>query len=199
MDQSTVANAEKIILENNLGEFDLIETPKESKYFEKVHNFVLVSNEVAVAAMAKKAQEFGLQANIVSTELCGEIDKTAEEIFSAQSDNSVALAAGEPRIEVKDKKGKGGRNLHLGLQAMKNIDENSVFISLASDGVDNSDVAGVVIDKNTKDKAQKLGLDIDDYLEHFDSYSFFEQTKDMINTGPTGSNVSDLMILLTKK
>ena len=82
---------------------------------------------------------------------------------------------------------------------MKNIDENSVFISLASDGVDNSDVAGVVIDKNTKDKAQKLGLDIDDYLEHFDSYSFFEQTKDMINTGPTGSNVSDLMILLTKK
>ena len=53
-DETTIADAQKIITENNLGNFDLIETPKEDKYFEKVHNFVLVSNITAVEAMAKK-------------------------------------------------------------------------------------------------------------------------------------------------
>ena len=53
-DETTVADAQKIINENNLGEFNLVETPKEDKYFEKVYNFVLVSNKMAVEAMAKK-------------------------------------------------------------------------------------------------------------------------------------------------
>ena len=97
--------------------------------------------------------------------------------------------------------GQGGRSLHLGVQAvkMKTIDEDSVFISFASDGIDNSDAAGAVVDKNTIAKAEKLNLDIDDYLNRFDSYTFFEKTGDMIITGPTGANVSDLMILLTRK
>ena len=88
----------------------------------------------------------------------------------------------------------------MGLEAikMKLIDENSVFISFASDGMDNSDVAGAIVDKNTIEKAKKFNLDAGDYLEKFDSYDFFQKTGDMIMTGPTGSNVSDLMILLTK-
>jgi len=200
-DKTTIADAGKIITENNLGEFDLIETPKEDKYFEKVHNFVLVSNKTAVEAMAKKVEELGLEAKIISTDLYDEMNKVLEKIFSAQKENSVVLAAGEPSIEVKNKNGKGGRNLHLGLSAIerKLIDENSVFISLASDGLDNSDVAGAVVDKNTIEKAEKLNLDANDYLNRFDSYPFFQKTGNLIMTGPTGANVSDLMILLTKK
>ena len=57
-DESTISDAEKIIKKYNLDKFDLIETPKEDKYFEKVHNFVLVSNKTAIKAMDKKAQEF---------------------------------------------------------------------------------------------------------------------------------------------
>jgi len=68
-DETTVKDAEKIIKENNLGDFNLIETPKEDKYFDNVYNFVLVSNKTAVEAMAKKAQEFSLDVNIISTEL----------------------------------------------------------------------------------------------------------------------------------
>ena len=200
-DESTVEDAKKIIVENNLGEFNLIETPKEDKYFEKVYNFVLVSNETAVKAMEGKVAELGLKAKIISTELYDEVGDALTKIFSAKEDNTVVLAAGEPRIEVKDRGGKGGRNLHMGLKSMqmKLVDHDSVFISLASDGMDNSDVAGAVVDKDTIEKAQKLGLNIDDYLERFDSYNFFQKTGDMINTGPTGANVSDLMILLTKK
>ena len=64
-DESTIADTQKIIDEYNLGEYELIETPKEDKYFEKVHNFVLVSNKTAVEAMDKKAQELGFKTKIV--------------------------------------------------------------------------------------------------------------------------------------
>lgn len=200
-DLSTLEDAQKIITENNLGEFDLVETPKEDKYFEKVYNFVLVSNKTAVEAMAKKAKDLKLDANIISTELYDEIGESIEKIFKSKKDNSVVLAAGEPRVIIKNKEGKGGRNLHMGLEVIKKnlIDDDSLFISFASDGIDNTDVAGAIVDKNTIEKKDKLGLDVDDYLERFDSYDFFQKTGDTVITGPTGANVSDLMILLTKK
>ena len=200
-DKSIIEDAQKIITENNLGEFDLVETSKEDKYFDNVYNFVLVSNKTAVEAMAKKAQEFDLGVNIISTDLYDETEKALEKIFSAKKDNSVVLAAGEPGIVVKEGAGKGGRNFHMALQAVKNkmIDENSVFIPFASDGMDNSDMAGAIVDKNTINKSDKLSLDAGNYLERFDSYEFFQKTGDMIETGLTGANVSDLMILLTKK
>jgi len=200
-DKTTIADAQKIIIENNLGKFDLIETPKEDKYFDNVYNFVLVSNRTAVEAMDKKAQEFNFGVNVMSTDLYDETNKALKKIFSAQKNNSVVLAAGEPCIMIKKEKGKGGRNLHMGLETikMKLIDENSVFVSFASDGMDNSDAAGAIVDKNTIEKSGKLSLDAGDYLNRFDSYTFFQKTGDMIMTGPTGANVSDLMILLTKK
>ena len=199
-DKTTIADAKKIIAENNLGEFDLIETPKEDNYFDNVSNFVLISNKTAVEAMAKKAQEFNLKADVVSTDLYDEIEKALKKIFVAEKENTVVLAAGEPSIVVRKGEGKGGRNLHMGLQAIKNkmIDKDSVFISFASDGMDNSDVAGAIVDKNTIEKIEKLGLNIDDYLDSFNSYSIFQKSRDVIITGPTDANVSDLMILLTK-
>jgi glycerate-2-kinase len=200
-DDSTADDAKKIVLENDLGDFTLVETPKEDKYFEKVHNFVLVSNKIAVEAMVKKGEELGFKTKVVSTELYDETSIALSKIFSAKEDNSVVLAAGEPRIEVIDKGGKGGRNLHMGLLAVRDslVDGDSVFISLASDGIDNSDVAGAVVDKETIQKVEKLGLVAEDYLNRFDSYNFFKQTGDCIITGPTGANVSDLMILVNKK
>jgi len=211
-DDTTVAEVEKIITANNLGKFDLIETPKEDKYFEKVHNFVLVSNKTAVEAMAKTSEELGFKVNIVSTELYDEVDKALEKIFTDVPDVGILqgrsptsgtsiLAAGEPSVTVPKNAGKGGRNLHMGLEAIKMnlITDDSVFISFGSDGMDNSDAAGAIVDKETIEKAMKLGLDVNDYATRFDSYNFFEKTGDIIMTGPTGANVSDLMILLTKK
>ena len=198
-DETTVADAEKIIKKNNLGDFILNETPKDDKYFENVHNLVLVSNKFAIDAMAKKAGGLGLEASIISTELYDEVDKALGKIFGVSS--GVVLAAGEPSVFVPKNAGRGGRNLHMGLEAIKLnlIKDDSVFISFASDGMDNSDVAGAVVDKNTIEKAEKLNLDVNDYSTRFDSYNFFQKTGDLIITGPTGANVSDLMILLKKK
>src|SRR3989338_5951744 len=173
-DATTIEDARRIIRENNLGEFNLIETPKEERYFEKTHNFVLVSNKNAVAAL--------------------------EIIFLAEENDAVALAAGEPSVKVGKRTGRGGRNLHLGLMALarEKVGPGSVFITLASDGLDNSDAAGALIDDQVKELAKKLQLDAQQYLDRFDSYTFLKATGGMIITGPTGANVSDLMILLTK-
>jgi glycerate 2-kinase len=201
-DKTTVNDAEKIIAENNLGDFDLLETPKEDKYFEKVYNFVLVSNRKALEAMEQKSKELGLMTKIVSDEIYDEISVALKRISVVKENNTVVLAAGEPAVEVKDKGGKGGRNLHMGLEMTKMIDkkdfQDSVFVSFASDGMDNSDVAGAIVDKSTLEKSKKLNLNIDDYLTRFDSYDFFQKSGDLIITGETGANVSDLMILLTK-
>ncbi len=200
-DKTTVTDAKKIIAENDFGKFDLTETPKEEKYFDNVHNFVLVSNKTAVEAMSKRAQDFNLGINIISTDLYDEINEALKKIFSSQKENFVVLAAGEPSVVVKEGAGKGGRSLHMALSAIvkKLIDGGSVFIPFASDGMDNSDAAGAIVDKSTIEKSEKIGLDAKDYLERFDSYEFFRKTGDMIMTGPTGANVSDLMILLNKK
>jgi glycerate-2-kinase len=200
-DETTVADAQKIIDEYGLGKYDLIETPKEDKYFEKVHNFVLVSNKMAVETMAQKAKELGFKTDVVSTDLYDEVEESLNRIFNKESDNTVVLAAGEPKLVVKKEGGSGGRQLYMGLEEikMKIVDNDSVFIALASDGMDNSDAAGAIVDKKTFENIEKLGIDVKDYLERFDAYPVFKKSGDMIMTGPTGANVSDLMILLTKK
>lgn len=200
-DQTTVADAQKIIEQYDLGNFDLMETPKEDKYFEKVFNFVLVSNETAVLAMKEKSEKLGFEVNIISSELYDTVDVSLEKIFGAQKDNTIVLAAGEPKLEVSKKGGRGGRNLFMGLKAIASgkISENSVFISFASDGMDNSDAAGAIVDSETIIKIKKLNINIEDGLANFDAYSSFEKTKDLILTGPTGANVSDLMMLFNKK
>jgi len=200
-DITTVSDAQKIITENNLGEFNLIETPKEDKIFEKVHNFVLVSNKIAVDAMDKKAKELGFETKIISTDLYDEVDESLRKLIEQAKDNLVILAAGEPKLVVTKKGGTGGRSLYMSMKAVfdKKVPENSVLIPLASDGMDNSDAAGAIIDKITVEKIEKSELDLADYLDRFDAYPVFQKSGDIIMTGPTGANVSDLMILLTKK
>ena len=200
-DKTTIEDIQKIIKENNLGNFDLFETPKEDKYFEKVHNFVLVSNKTAVKAMEIKAKELGFKTDVVSTELYDDIEDSLHKIFNEEADNTVVLAAGEPKIIVRKAGGTGGRNLYMSLEEikLKMIDNKSVFLALASDGMDNSDAAGAIVDEKTLNDINKFKIDVNDALERFDAYPVFKKSGDMIMTGPTGANVSDLMILLTRK
>lgn len=200
-DETTVSDAQKLVEKHNLGNFSLEETPKDDKYFEKVFNFVLVSNKIAIDSMDKKAKELGFNTDIISTELYDETQEVLNRIFNEKDDDIVVLAAGESQLTVTKKGGSGGRNLHMGLKAidMGLIDENSIFIPLASDGMDNSDAAGAIVDQNTVEKIKKLNLDVRNSLESFDSYPIFQKSGDMIITGPTGANVSDLMILMRNK
>jgi len=199
-DLTTVADAQKIVEKYNLGTFELVETTKEDTFFKNVKNFVLVSNRTALDAMKKKAENLGFAVEIVSSELFDGTDEAVQKIIAARKPGTVILAGGETRVPDGDKtKGSGGRCLFMGLNALDMVGDDSVFIPFASDGIDNSLAAGVIVDRETSAKAKNLGLDKTDYIKHFDSYVFFEKTGDIIFTGPTNANVSDLMILLTHK
>ena len=72
-----------------------------------------------------------------------------------------------------------------------------VALSAGTDGIDgNSPAAGAIADENTISRARSAGLDPNDFLARSDSYNFFEKLNDLIITGPTGTNVRDLRILL---
>ena len=197
-DETTIEDAKAVIEKYNLGEFVLNETIKDKKYFENVNNFVLVSNKMAIDAMERKAKSIGFTTNILSYEIYDDIDSVFDKFYSASLDKkSIILGAGEPIMKVKKKGGSGGRNLYLAMKSINKIQDGISFVSFASDGLDNGESAGAIIDMEVKNKLISSGLNINDYIDNYDAFNLFEKLGDgMILTGPTGSNVSDIMMLL---
>lgn len=201
LDHTTVEDAravlEKYGIERELGiEIPLIETPKEEKYFTRVWNTTVVSNELALNAMAEKARELGFTPDVRTSDLTGEAREVAKRIVGelhAAPAHSVLLYGGETTVTIT-KPGKGGRGLEGVLAACGEIETGELFMSIASDGRDNTDFAGALCDIMTKEKARQFGLDIGWHLENNASYRFFELVQDYLMTGNTGSNVSDLIV-----
>lgn len=199
-DTSTVADAQKIIQKYNLGEFTLNETPKEAKYFEKVTNIPLVSNLTALKAIEKKAQSMGLKTTILSNALYDEAPGIISKFTSELKPGSVLIAGSEMKLVVtKQTGGKGGRCTYLANTALPSITENDTLAAIASDGLDNSDSAGAIVDATSLRTAHELNLNLKDYLERFDGYSLFEKTgHELLFTGPTEANVSDFVVWYRK-
>jgi hydroxypyruvate reductase len=108
------------------------------------------------------------------------------------------IAGGETTVTIKGN-GRGGRNQELALAAVIGLKEleNVMLISLATDGEDGpTDAAGAVVTGESAHRAESLGLDAVDYLSRNDAYSFFEKIGDLICTGPSGTNVNDLVFLI---
>lgn len=171
----------------------LFETPKEEKYFKKVHNILFVSANNALSAMSQRAEELGLKVKIFSKNYQGEAKKLALEILSKLERGVCLLGAGESTVKIVGR-GIGGRNQEMALAALETIGENEVLLCAASDGRDNSDAAGAIVDVSVLKRAQMLGLDPKVYLANNDSFNFFEKTGDALNTGLTNSNVSDFFV-----
>ncbi len=177
---------------------NLIETPKDDKYFERVRNILFVSNQTALDAMSEKALELNYTPRICKNNLSGEARVVAKEIIdelSLESKGTVLLYGGETTVKIKGR-GKGGRNQELSLSGLRYIKDNQIIASVASDGRDNSENAGGICDIITKEKVKKSDLDIEKYLKDNNSFEFFMETGDFIKTGDTGSNVADIVIAI---
>jgi hydroxypyruvate reductase len=110
----------------------------------------------------------------------------------------VAIFGGEPTVHVSGT-GKGGRNLELALSAVERVAglKNVALISFSTDGEDGpTDAAGAIITGETAEKARRMGLNAKSFLTGNDSYHFFEKVGGLIKTGPTGTNVNDLVFLI---
>ena len=203
-DNTTISDAISIInrfhiqskLNIDLSFFE--ETPKDKKYFENVSNILMLSNKTALNAMEREAIHLGYKCNILSDRIQMEARELAEYLIKKTDNNMVLLGGGESVVTVHGN-GKGGRNQEASLASYKYVDSNTIFISIGTDGWDNSDFAGGIMDDITIKKANKLGLLFDNYINNDDSYNFFKKTGDAIITGKLPSNVSDLMIVLKRR
>jgi glycerate 2-kinase len=200
-----VSSAVKILVEKGL-EGEAEETPEDLP--ARIEHVIIGSNRKALQRAKEKALSLGITAHIMTSRLRGEAREVAKSIISIGEeiamtrnpfDTPVCLIfGGETTVTVRGE-GKGGRNQEMCLSALKEIGHclNMVFLSAGTDGIDgNSDAAGALVDCHSYEKVQALGLRIDEYLERNDSTRLFEQTGDLIITGPTGTNVMDITILL---
>lgn len=185
------------------------ETPKAKEdYFRNAFCEIIASNRDALEAAERIGRSHGLNVHILTTTMQGEARKVGEHLSHVAREvceagrpiprPALLLSGGETTVTVKGK-GVGGRNQELALAAVRGIADldNVTIASFSTDGIDGpTDAAGAVADGFTLQKAVQRGLDPSSYLKNNDSYHFFKELGDLLLTGPTKTNVMDVVAML---
>jgi hydroxypyruvate reductase len=194
---------------------DVEETPKPGDAaFGRVQNVVIGSNRIAARAAAAAAWELGYHSLLLSTFVEGEAREVAKVVAGLAKgvargecvcppEAYLAMPAclilgGETTVTLRGS-GRGGRNQELALAAALALDgwPGMLVTCLATDGTDGpTDAAGAFADGESVRRAAALGLSAADHLARNDTYPFFAALGDLIMTGPTQTNVNDLVLVL---
>ncbi|MEM1565932.1 MAG: glycerate kinase [Candidatus Bathyarchaeia archaeon] len=192
------------------GEKGLIpETPKAGdEAFEKVFSVVIGNCRDACMVACESLKSEGLNILLLTSLLEGEARHVGTVLASVAREIAVSgnpvqkpaaiVVGGETTVTVAGK-GKGGRNQEIALAAALKIKglDGCVVASLSTDGVDGpTDAAGALADGKTVTRAEKAGLKAENFLAENDSYNFFSKLDDLIFTGPTGTNVNDISVVV---
>lgn len=160
---------------------------------------VLLDNRTAMEAARSKAMELGFVTSTLDHISEQPIQEGCDLLLASLRQNSCTISGGEFSCPVRGD-GRGGRNLETALRCAISLHDRAspvVVLCAGTDGIDgNSPAAGAIADETTIQRARNLNLDAEQYLARSDSYTFFEQLNDLIITGPTGTNVRDLRIVL---
>ncbi|MCK9351529.1 MAG: DUF4147 domain-containing protein [Candidatus Paceibacterota bacterium] len=203
MDDSMRDEAEAILTKYNIRSavgmpaLETIETPKEEKYFTNVKNMLVVTNEVALQAMEKKAASLGYNAKIENDRVEGIAREFGEELArKTLPPKTCLLYGGETTVRVSAHPGIGGRNQEFVLGGLPYLKEDMVLVGASSDGKDYSDAGGAIGDKELFEKGKAMGLDTQDFLANNNSFEYFKRVVGHIHTGATGANVADLYFIV---
>jgi glycerate 2-kinase len=187
------------------------ETPKPgSKVFKHVRNVLVGNNRRSCIAAADKLRERGYSSLVLSTSVTGEAKETGRllaRLVKEIAANHIpfpppacVVAGGETTVTVRGD-GVGGRNQELVLAAALEMAgvAGAYVASMGTDGIDGpTTAAGAVADGGTVGRARKEGLDPAAFMRNNDSNSFFRRAGGLIVTGPTGTNVNDIMIAMVR-
>ncbi len=190
---------------------DIPETAKTGDGFLQNVGVTLVgNNRQSVDAACLKAGELGYGTLVLSTVLEGEaremgtfFAKIASEIVSSGNpipSPACIIAGGETTVKIAGD-GLGGRNQEMALSAARSLDgiENVVFLSGGTDGTDGpTDAAGGLVDGATAELGREKGVSLDSFLARNDSYNYLDAVGGLIKSGPTGTNVMDIQVLLVE-
>jgi hydroxypyruvate reductase len=185
------------------------ETPgPDAPFFHAVEVRIVGNNRMAADAAVQEAERRGYTARLLSTSLRGDANEVGRmlavrglQIKSGRG--SIAppaclIASGETTVDVRGA-GRGGRNQELVLGGALALHGQGPLLmaSMGTDGIDGaSHAAGAFADQTTIARAEALGLDAEAALAANDSTPFFEALGDLIVTGPTGTNVMDIQVVL---
>ncbi len=212
-DRSTLADARSICAKYGITVHldNAAETPKPGdRIFAKVTNVLVGSNALAVEAAEKEARRLGFHAMVLSSSVQGEAREVARVHAAIARDirsygrplraPACIISGGETTVTIRGE-GLGGRNQEFALAAAMDIAglRDTIILSAGTDGTDGpTDAAGAIADGTTVERAEALGLSAAAFLRNNDSYRFFEATGDLIKTGPTGTNVADIQLILIR-
>ncbi|WMJ86257.1 glycerate kinase type-2 family protein [Anaerocolumna sp. MB42-C2] len=197
-----------LILEDHMIEAIKREIPQE---INNVETYVTGSVRDFCEAVAKYAQQLGYKPYIISTTLDCEAREAGKFMASIarrmKEDGNyrikppcAIIAGGETVVKVEGE-GLGGRNQEIALSAAIGIkDMNDVVIfSVSSDGTDGpTDADGGIVDGNTVNILENIGIDCTRYLKNNDSYHALEKAGALVFTGSTGTNVNDVTVILCR-
>lgn len=178
------------------------ETPKPGDpLFERTSWILAASIGHALRAAADEANRLGYRTRVVTDLLEGEarvVGRKLAGLAAGVQPPAALLFGGETTVTVQGN-GRGGRNQELALAAAIALQDRAgvLLAALGTDGTDGpTDAAGAVVDSGTIERGQTRGLDAADHLRRNDAYSYLQATGDLLVTGPTGTNVADLTLLL---
>jgi glycerate 2-kinase len=181
----------------------IAETPDTGEVFGRQHLMVVGDARLAGDAVVAAAEHRGLPARLVTPTLTGEAREVAARVVEESRDSTdvVLVYAGETTVTVTGD-GSGGRNQELALAAGIALegDAEGLVASFATDGVDGpTTAAGGIGDGKSVERAETAGLDPRDALARNDSHTVMAETGDLLVTGPTGTNVGDVVIALRSR
>ncbi len=185
------------------------ETPgPDAPYFADVEVRIVGNNRMAAQAALQEAERRGYRTRLLTTTLSGEANEVGRSLAAQALEiqggrGSIAppaclIASGETTVDVRGA-GRGGRNQELVLGGATALHGHGPLLmaSMGTDGIDGaSHAAGAFADQTTIARAEALGLDAAATLAANDSTPFFEALNDLIVTGPTGTNVMDIQVVL---
>jgi len=156
------------------------------------------------AAAAAACEKLGYAPTILTDRLCCQAKEAGSFLAAvaqthAGSGKPLAFIAGGETVVRLTGSGKGGRNQELALAAAEGISGHSglAVFSIGSDGTDGpTDAAGGYVDWQTADTLQDFGINIHDVLQNNDAYHALEACDGLVITGPTGTNVNDVAVVL---
>jgi len=190
------------------GRGNIHETLKEGEFDpNRVQTIIVGNNFKSLIAAEKKAREFGFNTFLLSSQISGEAREVAKVVAAIAFDverfdtpvkrPACIIYGGETTVTVKGS-GKGGRNTETALSfSMEIMGHEIVGLFCGTDGIDGpTDATGAICDGDTRVVARKMNLSARELLSQNDSYRFFKGLGSLVKTGPTGTNVMDIGIVI---
>jgi len=196
------------LIEGNNGK--TAETIKPAQVSGEIHTEVLVGSlDDSLRAIINQGEKLGYRVIRSEEYLRGDIAdeqkrvvREFRELMAHYPQKDIMMVWGGEVTIFRTGTAKGGRNQHMALLCARDIQDHPgiVGVTLATDGEDGStDAAGAVFDGFTVKRAEELNMNIDEAIKNQESYLFFDTLKDLISTGSTGTNVNDIVFMISSK